>query len=152
MIQKKLHQTSKSITFEEQHLTSIARKLMPDYSYTMYSDEQNLALFKEVFPEYIEKYLALPTGVIRADISRCVYLYKFGGIYFDTDFKFFKRFPDKYLEYECILGIEEYNNNSVGGDKLGNAFMCSVKGFELWPEFIKEIFTQFDDGEVTLSS
>lgn len=120
---------------------------MPDYQYKMYSDEDNMALFQSVFPEYVEQYLALPAGVIKADIARCLYLYKFGGIYFDTDFKFFKRFPDAYLEYECVLGMEEIDNKSVGGDKIGNAFMCSTQGFELWPDFIKEIFTKYNNGE-----
>jgi mannosyltransferase OCH1-like enzyme len=147
MIPKKLHQTSKSTTFEERYISKAAKKLMPDYEYKMYSDDENLALVQDVFPEYVTQYLALPAGVIRADIARCIYLFKFGGIYFDTDFKFFKRFPDTYLKHDCVLGVEELNNKSVGGDKLGNAFMCSTKGFELWPAFIKEVFTQYNDGE-----
>lgn len=147
MISKILHQTSQSITFEEQYISSKAQLLMPDYEYKMYSDEDNLALFQSAFPEYIEQYQALPEGVIKADIARCLYLYKFGGVYFDTDFKFFKRFPDAFLHYECLLGVEEKNIKSVGGDKLGNAFMCSTQGFELWPAFIKEIFAKYNRGE-----
>lgn len=147
MIPKHLHQTCARPSWEERKLAQKARRLMPDWRYTMYDDDANAALLRSVFPEYEEQYRQLPRGVIRADIARCLYLYKFGGVYFDTDYKFFTPFPAALLHERCVLGVEEERSPALGRAKLGNAIMASEPGFPLWPAFVKRIFEKFAAGE-----
>ena len=147
MIPKVLHQTCVSQTWEERKLAEKARRLMPEWAYRMHSDDDNLELLRNVLPEYERQYLALPHGVIRADVARCLYLYKYGGVYFDTDYKFFRPIPAELLEERCVLGIEEEFNPALGRPKLGNAIMGSEPGFPAWLAFVKNIFASFAAGE-----
>ncbi len=148
MIPKILHQTSRAMTWEERRLTAHARALMPDFDYKFWDDAQNLALFESLFPDKVDTYLSLPGGVARADIARCLYLYTHGGIYFDTDYKFYQRPDAAFMAARCVLGIEEEDNKATGGGiKVGNAFMASEKKFPLWPEFVASIFHRYEKGE-----
>jgi hypothetical protein len=148
MIPKILHQSSKELTWEEKQLSKNAREALPEWEYRFWHDDHNLERFRAHFPQYIDDYMRLPHPVARVDVVRCLYLYAHGGIYFDTDYKFFKPIPKSILTHTCILGIEEDNNASVGGGyKLGNAFMGSEAGFVLWPEFVESIFSRFRNGE-----
>jgi mannosyltransferase OCH1-like enzyme len=152
MIPKILHQSSKSLTWEERQLTRKAKTLMPDWDYRHWSDAANLSLLKETLPQHVEDYLKLPAPVIRVDVARCLYLYVHGGIYFDTDYRFFQAMRDGLLSHCCILGVEEDDNASVGGGpKLGNAFMGSEPGLPLWPAFVDSIFKRFETNVVHLS-
>lgn len=85
----------------------------------------------------------------------CLYLYKHGGVYFDTDFRFFKPLDDEFRSNDCVLGIETLffidENNRVERSikyKVGNAFMGSVPGFELWTLFLEDTFKRFKEGEL----
>lgn len=153
MIPKFLHQTSKSVAWEERVLTQKARSLMPEWQYKMWGDDDNQALFESVFPQYLNEYLQLPM-IARTDIARCLYLYVHGGVYFDTDFRFFKPLDDAFCAHECVLGIESLEFNDADVDtgeraayKIGNAFMASSAGFELWPRFLEDTFRRFKEGE-----
>lgn len=147
MIPRFLHQTCVRQTWEERKLAQKARRLMPDWDYRLYSDDDNAELLRAVLPEYEQQYLQLPHGVIRADIARCLYLYRYGGVYFDTDYKFLKPFPADLLAERCVLGVEEELNSALGRPKLGNAIMCSEKGFPVWLEFVRSVFARFGAGE-----
>lgn len=147
MIPKLLHQTCVQQTWEERKLAQKARHLMSDWGYTMHGDDHNRALLREVLPEYERQYLQLPHGVIRADIARCLYLYRYGGVYFDTDYKFFAPFPSNLLAEKCVLGIEEASNSALGCPKLGNAIMGSEREFPMWLDFVKSVFERFATGE-----
>lgn len=147
MIPRHLHQTCARQTWEERTLAHKARRLMPDWQYTMHGDEDNAALLRSIFPEYEAQYRRLPRGVIRADIARCLYLYRYGGVYFDTDYKFFRPFPAELLRERCVLGVEEERSPALGRAKLGNAIMASEAGFPLWPQFVRSVFARFAAGE-----
>jgi mannosyltransferase OCH1-like enzyme len=90
-----------------------------------------------------------PNGAIRADIARYLYMYQYGGLYFDTDFRFFSPIGENLLSHLCILGIEDEEMPELGGGpKLGNAFIGSQPGLGLWTELVHSIFTQFRKGGV----
>ncbi len=151
MIPKILHQCSKSYVWEERQLTKRARELMPDFQYHAWTDESNLQLVKDAAPQFLTDYLSIPVGVIRVDIARCLYLYVYGGIYFDTDYVFYKPINQKFLNNKCVLAIEEPECKSIGGGaKLGNAFMASEPGFEMWLKFIEQIFAKHRAGETNI--
>lgn len=151
MIPKILHQCSKSYVWEERKLTQRARKLMPDFHYQAWTDESNLQLVKDKAPQFLADYLSIPVGVIRVDIARCLYMYVYGGIYFDTDYVFYQALDDVFLANKCVLAVEEVECKSIGGgSKLGNAFMASEPGFDMWLKFVEHIFSQHRAGETDI--
>lgn len=151
MIPKILHQCSKSYVWEERKLTRRARELMPDFLYHAWTDESNLQLVKENIPQYLDEFSKMPHGVIRVDIARCLYMHVYGGIYFDTDYVFYKPLDEFFLAKKCVLAVEEINCKSTGGGyKLGNAFIASEPGFPLWMKFIDSIFSRYRAGETNI--
>ena len=121
---------------------------MPEWEYRVWDDQENLSLIENLFPKYVSDYLKFPAPVIRVDVARCLYMYKHGGLYFDTDYRFFQPIGDGLLSHSCILAIEEDDNASVGGGpKLGNAFIASEPGLPLWPAFVDSIFMNYRNGE-----
>lgn len=153
MIPKNLHQTSLTMAWEEQRLAQHARSLMPEWSYRLWRDEDNARLMREVLPEFADDYDNLPSGVARADIARCLYMYVHGGVYFDTDYRFFKPLNETFLQNRCVLGMESQmfvddGTQGVGeGYKVGNAFLASEPGLELWRMFVVDVFERFRAGE-----
>ncbi|MES2673607.1 MAG: glycosyltransferase [Pseudomonadota bacterium] len=148
MIPKILHQCSKSFEWEERKFANSAKKLLPDYEYKAWDDDSNLNLIKAIIPQHFEAYNRLPHNVARVDVARCLYMHTYGGIYFDTDYVFYKRPDRQFHEKKCVLAIEEENCKCIGGDyKVGNAFIASEPGFEMWLEFVENIFKKFNEGE-----
>jgi hypothetical protein len=122
---------------------------MPDWTYRAWTDEDNLALVKKLCPNHVEKYANFPSGGCKVDIARYLYMYQYGGVYFDTDFYFFRPINENLRSQCCILGIEvEDSPEFEGGPKLGNAFIGSRPGLELWPELVNSIFVRFRKDEV----
>ena len=148
MIPKILHQSSKCLTWEERRITAKAKALMPEWKYNFWNDEDNLALVEQLCPCYVKEYLQLPTGASRIDVARYLYMYQYGGIYFDTDFRFRKPITDDLLSHKCIPGVEEEHAPELdGGPKVGNAFIGSQPGLTLWMDLVDSIFACFRKGE-----
>ena len=148
MIPKIFHQSSKDFTWEERRLTGKARALMPEWDYHLWTDEDNLTLVEQLRPDDVNEYLKFPNGAARLDIARYLYMYHYGGIYFDTDFRFYQPIDDVLLSHQCLLGVEEEDAPELGGGpKLGNAFIGSQRGLPLWTELIDSIFARFRRGE-----
>lgn len=149
MIPKILHQSSKSFTWEERKLAKRARALMPEWDYHLWRDEDNLALVEQICPGDVNEYVSFRNGAIRADIARYLYMYKYGGIYFDTDFRFYQPISHNLLRNECILGVEDEDMPELGGGpKLGNAFIGSEPGLTLWTELVASIFMRSRKDEI----
>jgi Glycosyltransferase sugar-binding region containing DXD motif len=123
---------------------------MPEWTYYSWNDEDNLALIEGLFPQHISEYLMLPSGAAKTDIARYLYMYRWGGIYFDTDFRFFSPIKEDLLSHMCILGIEDEDMPELGGGpKLGNAFIGSQRGLALWTDLVDSIFARFRTGEIS---
>ncbi len=153
MIPKKLHQTSLRMDWEERRLAEHARSLMPDWEYRMWSDDDNAQIMRDVLPEYFADYETLPSGVARTDIARCLYMYVHGGIYFDTDYRFFSPLSQDFLDHRCVLGLESQSfiDDGTAGTgeefKVGNAFLASEAGVDMWRDFVVDVFKRFRAGE-----
>jgi hypothetical protein len=153
MIPKKLHQTSLNMDWEEKRLAQHARSMMPDWDYYFWTDDANANLAREVIPQFYSDYESLPSGVARTDIARCLYMFVHGGVYFDTDYRFFRPLSREFLNSHCVLGKEsqmfvEDGTAGVGeGYKLGNAIMASEPNFPMWLDFIADVFYRFRAGE-----
>jgi mannosyltransferase OCH1-like enzyme len=147
MIPKIIHQTTNENSWEERRLAEKTKRLMPLFRHKLWTDEENAALVEEFFPSHIDEYMHFKHGVTRVDIARCLYLYKLGGVYADTDYKFYKPLDDNFLNARCILGIEGEHTDFLFGKKLGNAFMASEPRFALWPDFVESAFARARHGE-----
>jgi hypothetical protein len=123
---------------------------MPQWQYHAWMDEQNLKLVQELFPKEVKEYMRLPDGAAKTDIARYLYMYQYGGIYFDTDFCFYRAIDKSLLSHICILGIEDEDMPELGGGpKLGNAFIGAEPGLALWTELVDSIFVRFRKGEIS---
>jgi hypothetical protein len=149
MIPKIFHQSSKYFTWAERRLARKAQALMPEWTYHAWTDEDNLALVEKIFPGNVQDYVRFPHGGSKVDIARYLYMYQYGGIYFDTDFRFFRAINEDLLSHQCILGVENEDDPNVGGGpKLGNSFIGSTPGLALWTELVDSIFTRFRKGGI----
>lgn len=141
MIPKIIHQTarSKRLSWEERMLRKQAMKLMPDYEFRFYDDQDNRAIVAKYFPEYLSKYDRINKGVAKADIMRLIYMYLWGGYYCDTDYRWLSS-PERYSteKHICVLPISRGEGNDI--KRLGNAVFGSEPQVEFWKDFIDHLF------------
>ncbi len=148
MIPKIIHHATDTNSWEERQVMAETQRMMPDFEFKLWNYERNCALMERHFPQYMNEFLAFKAGVVRVDVARCLYMYEYGGTYVDTDYRFIKPLDQAFLSHYCVLGIEEHDNKAVGGGyKVGNAFLSSQAGFDLWPAFIESIFERNKKGE-----
>ena len=100
-------------------------KNMPDYSLMEWS-EQNFSINNA--PLYVQEAYKAGKFAFVSDYARIMALYKFGGIYFDTDIEVLQSFED-YLEgHSMVLGFESER-------LLMTAFIASEKEHPFLKEF-----------------
>ncbi len=131
---------TKHLSWEERKIEARLRRLLSEWEEHLWDDADNSALMQEAFPQYAARYEAIRFGVMKADIARCAYLHRYGGFYFDTDYKLLRPISRELLLQCCILPIEE---GTVGSPdfRIGNAVLGSVAGHPFWAAFIEHLFT-----------
>src|SRR5580692_3326018 len=107
MIPKIIHQTTptKTLSWEERRMIRRMRSVLSDWEYRLWDDADNERLVVRHFPRYLSRYRSIQRGVVRADIARCMYLYVFGGFYFDTDYKIIAPIDAQTMSAPCVLPI-----------------------------------------------
>lgn len=137
MIPKIFHQTSQTyqLPMWQKTLSRRSRDLNPDFEYRFWDDNQNESFVKECFPLFLKDFCEIQIGVVKADVVRCLYLEKFGGIYFDTDYEFLKKIPEEYLSCDLLLPC----NRSLGVS-LGNAVMGAKPRIGFFEALVGEMF------------
>jgi inositol phosphorylceramide mannosyltransferase catalytic subunit len=96
--------------------------LHPEWNYKLWTDS-DLDLFKMINSE---KYYSIKSLGARSDILRYEILYKYGGIYADTDFECMKSFDDIITRCSFFAGIPHCRdgrpliNNALIGSSPGN--------------------------------
>lgn len=111
---------------------------MPHWNYRLWSDDDNETIVSKAFPQYLKPFKAIKRGVVRADIARYIYLYAYGGFYFDTDYKLLRPINATLLSHSCILPI---SRDSEPVFRLGNAVLGSQPEHAFWKDFIDHIFS-----------
>ena len=119
----------------------------PDYSYNLWSDEDNYNFINEKYNNFLDKYNSYNHNIKKVDAVRYFYMYHYGGIYCDLDFECLKNFDyllDKNKNYEVILGY-------MGEDKkfdhcIPNALMISKKGSKFWLHVIRKMEERINKG------
>ncbi len=94
MIPKLIHQTAKTRDLPADCLEYVEqlKRLHPDWTYKLWTDEDNLEFVTREFPEFLETYQAFPRNIMRADVIRYLIMYRLGGFYLDTDYEMLKPF------------------------------------------------------------
>ena len=105
------------------------RDMLPDWDIIEWNEENydinSCAYMKEAYEQ--KKY------AFASDYARFDLLYKYGGIYLDTDVELLKSFPDSFLDYNGFTGVE--SNNKIAP---GLVFAC-----EAGNPIVKEIIEMY---------
>lgn len=140
-----IHQSWKSSTVPEQfrRFQERWRVLHPGYEYRLWTDEDNAAFVRDEFPNLLGLYRSFSREIYRADLVRCLYLARFGGIYADLDIEPLRAL-DPFLARasECWLGSEPecHALKRLGRARMAcNAVMGSAPGHPFWARMIDEM-------------
>lgn len=119
------------------------RALHPEFEYRLWTDQQNDAFVRAEFPTLHRLYRSFLREIYRADMARCLYLLRFGGVYVDLDVEPLRPL-DRFLAEcgDCVLGAEpeSHARKRLGKPLMAcNAIMASVAGHAFWPRMIEEI-------------
>lgn len=121
-------------------ISNLLRKQIHGYAYTFFSDADILAFFQEnpdrQYPHITEVFHSFTTGAHRADLFRCYYLYKKGGVYIDSDL----------ILYDPLTGILGKNTFvSVWDVKYRgaafNGFIAAVPNHPIMAAALKKLYT-----------
>ncbi len=143
MIPKIIHQTTptKTLSWEERRMIRRMRSVLSDWEYRLWDDADNERLVVQHFPRYLSRYRSIQRGVVRADIARCMYLYVFGGFYFDTDYKIIAPIDAQTMGAPCVLPISRGSLTDLPSLRLGNAVMGSEPNHPFWGDFLASLFS-----------
>ncbi len=119
----------------------------PEYKHIMWTDEDLDDFMKNEFPEDYPIFKKYDKNIKRIDMARCYYLYKYGGIYADMDYKCFKNFLDK-MPTDKVSIVE----SPYPWEKVQNALMISPKGHNFWKKVIEESKNRTDSKNILWST
>jgi mannosyltransferase OCH1-like enzyme len=119
-----LHYTAptKTLRRDELRLTKRTHTLLPDWVIRLWDDNDNSRLVQKTIPALADNYEKIAHGVARSDIARCLFLYRYGGLYLDTDYRFIRAIDEHLLKADCIL---PQNRSGLEGFQIENAIMAS---------------------------
>ncbi len=143
MIPKLIHQTSRSkiLSPEEERLRRRTAKILPNWKMNIWDDRDNIEIVRKSFPDHFDKFMAIKRGVVKADIVRCVYLYAFGGLYIDTDYKILRPIGDEILKCHCVLPVSRSDDQASPDFRICNSVLASEPRHPFWEGFLNRIFT-----------
>lgn len=132
-IPRRIHQSWKDREVPEDvyppHWVESWRAVHPNWGYTLWTDEDNLALVREHYPRYLDFYRELDAGIKRADFARFLYMHRFGGVYVDLDFIALRNLEPLLVGALIVVGTLSEDNFHY---RIPNAFMASVPGQPFW--------------------
>ena len=119
------------------------RALHPGYEYRLWTDADNAAFVRDEFPSLLGLYRSFAREIYRADLVRCLYLARHGGIYADLDIEPLRPL-DPFLARttECWLGSEPecHAQKRLGQARMAcNAVMGSIPNHPFWARMIEEM-------------
>lgn len=119
------------------------RELHPDFEYRLWTDADNDAFVRREFPQHHRLYRSFSREIYRADMARCLYLQRYGGVYADLDVEPLRPLAEFLAAHgDCVLGAEPVSHaKKRRGKRLMacNAVMASVPGHPFWQRMLEEI-------------
>jgi mannosyltransferase OCH1-like enzyme len=137
-ITKIIHQSwkDKNIPYHiyKKHWVDSWKQKNPEWDYRLWTDEDNLNLVKNHYPQYLDLYNSYEKGVDKADIARFFYMHKYGGIYVDLDFRCLKPLDELFDGEIMVLGKQKMKQTGEEIDEnvIPNAFKYSAPGEKFW--------------------
>lgn len=138
MIPRLIHQTSRGLSSEEFRLVRRMRTLLPQWEFRIWNDQENETLVGNRFPQYLSSFQSIKRGVVKADLARYMYMFEYGGFYFDTDYKLLHTIDEGMLSHSCVLPV---SRNDASLFRLGNAVLGSESNHPFWKDFVEHIFS-----------
>jgi len=136
MIPKLIHQTAKTAAVDPkwEPFQKITFRFHSEWTYRLWTDEDNIQLLKERRPDLESVYYAMTQPAMRADLMRYIYMEQFGGLYYDLDYQFLK--PFDLVDRSLVLPRESEDDKPV---YLGNCVFASVPGHPFWTALLEAI-------------
>lgn len=143
MIPRVIHQTAprRPVSPEEERLRQRFRLHLPGWEMNLWDDADNEALFREIYPAHADRWRRIGSGVLKADLARCLFLHRHGGWYFDTDYCLLKPIPEDLRTAACVLPISGHRNDQ---HLVCNSVMASVPRYPLWTDFVSHLLQNAD--------
>ncbi|SOB73938.1 mannosyl phosphorylinositol ceramide synthase [Cedratvirus lausannensis] len=108
-------------------------RLMPEYQYYLFSDDDNERFVRKHFPQYLPLWNSLKYGIQKADVIRYMFLYRYGGYYLDLDLEPQRSFDE--LPQADLLLVPSANNLNC----LTNSFLASTPEHPFWLELLDNL-------------
>ncbi|MBN1611731.1 MAG: hypothetical protein JW940_34175 [Polyangiaceae bacterium] len=103
------------------------RDLHPDWEFTLWGQDKPLPpMINQALYEQTDRFCPGPEGgQFRSDVARLEILYRFGGVYIDTDFECRKPLDPLLDDVECFVAwvTDEWLNNAIMGSVPGHPFV-----------------------------
>lgn len=134
MIPKIIHQSWISGVHPEipevfrEYMNSIPANF-PEWKYILWNNETSREVVNEVAPQLMDLYDS-SSDIMKSDISRFSFLYKYGGLYLDLDIKVNESIEDLFIDDCCYLAEFDFCNffKDKGWDTLlSNCLMACDK-------------------------
>jgi mannosyltransferase OCH1-like enzyme len=94
-------------------------------------DEAKLQGFQLRFPKFYSR-LRIKQYNQRSDLLRLEILFKYGGVYVDSDILSINRIPEVLLQHEFFSVVEKKG-------LVSNAFVGAVRGYQLLPDLLRKM-------------
>lgn len=129
---------TRHLSWEERALWKRNRRFLSGWEERFWDRHDRLDLLCDLLPAHADKLRRIRVGVTMADLGRYAFLFRFGGFYFDTDYKVIGSL-EPFRSSTCLLPLEEpYTGQKSGiAYKIGNAVLGSVPGYRLWIDFLR---------------
>jgi mannosyltransferase OCH1-like enzyme len=139
MIPKLIHQTAPTANVPEKWkaFQSRLQALHPDWTYHLWTDDENLAFVRRHYPDFLDIYQRLPKNIMRADVIRYLLMDQLGGMYLDLDYEMLK--PFDLLDHDIVLPWESSGEFGAGNDKISSSSMASARGHPFWRMVIEDL-------------
>ncbi len=110
----------------------------PNALHVLWTDEDNLKLVTDLYPEFLETYNILPMNVMRADMARLLYIHRYGGLYVDLDYEAKANVFEKLPNTDAEIFVVE--SPTLMNEVMQNSLMVSkTLRHPFWYETCKSI-------------
>ena len=109
-IPKVFIQTMKKLTTTKRHYEKINsfKKYYPEFDHFIYDDKMMESLMMKSSEKIRKSFSKLTQGAMKADLFRLVYLYEFGGYYFDSDSYISSKLPVKPEDDMIVFRVDSH--------------------------------------------
>jgi len=161
-IPKKLYFTYKTANPPELYRENLQcwHDICSDWQLHYFSDKQIYTFFETHFPQYRKDLPKISCGAVLADVFRYAVLYVHGGMYNDLDTFPLQKIPEKWLDYDAVVGYElqpsKYPQCSAALYGYQDAFcqwsLLSSPGYSLFKEALDVSFKKLRENDFNIRS